>query len=532
MRTQDVTFSKGDLFNIDVVQKWNYSQLRKEPQMTKLVNEILARLNDPSKGDSAIKPATKFVELCVKNKINSKMLSILDRQLHAKDTAFQIAENKANFVRWNKWDFNSDVFVHHYEEAKYLLNSPLGNQMKIFKDPIIMQDHLPGILVAGQWTSIQAVQDQFEIKYLPKFKEKFMVLKGTEDVYTFLDNGRGLQEHNPYTAETLSCPLTRLSDDEFDRTWIEAMKFKRTDDERSDDSRTFIFQIVSSYITNSQNNNAMELLYRRKHPWIRVICGRENPEFGTKKGDVFEIGFGWTAPSKLVAKTTEGRFRVNGDLWNFKTAEQRVVTNIAITPEEADEILQYILGFHSRNIHPSKADDKIAFNLWSQNCSAFVHHIAKKAGVHAPTQIYLTELIARISPNWLKAIGRGFLSVKSGVKSAFSAVVPSFINKPLTWAIHMIRDIGLSIANFVLVRPFSLISLALGGGSGAVGREFTRNAHVKVPLGSRLNFKNFFSLRRFHYHLPGILQEWQRKQPSTVIYKDTVKLSIVPPQES
>ena len=59
-----------------------------------------------------------------------------------------------------------------------------------------------------------------------------------------------------------------------------------------------------------------------------------------------------------------------------------------------------------------------------------------------------------------------------------------------------------------------------------------RDPNKHKEISARLNkTKHFFSLKRFSYHLPGILQEWQRQQPSTVIYKDPVKLSVVPPLE-
>ncbi len=507
---------------------------KKEPnKVIEIGQEILNQLKQ--KGSETVRPlAEKFISLCVKNKINSAQVNVLDRYLHGQDHAFQIAENKANFARWQKWGFNPQVLIEHYDVAKYLLESPLGNQMKIFEDPIIMNNDKPGILVEGKWASFEDIMNHFEIKFLPEYKEKFMVHKESGTVYTFLGNGGGLQKHNPYTAETLDHPITRLTEEEFERTLAVAQKFVREGETIPDPKRTFVFQIVSSYVTDSQNNNAMELLYRKKHPWIRVICGRDNEEYGTKKGDVFEIGFGWSSPSKLPAKTTKGRFRTE-DLWNYNTkAKKRVVTNIAITPEEAQGMFKYIMEFHKHNIRPGKKDDKIAFNLWSQNCSAFVHYIAKQANIKVPTKIFLTDLIKRISPDWIKLVGRNIkaaaLAVKSDVK-LIASLLPGLVTDPLVWASRTIQNMGLTIGSFVVSKPVEAISVAVGGAAGDSGRAFTDNAQEKKVLGPRLTAtKNFFSLKRFFYHLPGILQEWQLEQKeATVVYQNPVKLSVVPP---
>jgi hypothetical protein len=479
--------------------------------------------------------AFKFISICEKKKIKSQLVNILDRKLHAKDHVFQIAEHKTNFARWQKWGFNEEVFANFYESAKYLLESPLGNQMKIFHDPILLEEGQPGILVEGSWVSLEEIRKEFEIKFLPEFREKFMVHKNTGEVFTYLGNGRGLQKHNPYTVENLDHPITRLTETEFQETFAVAQKFLREGETESNPERTFIFQIVSSYVTNSCNNNAMEILYRKKHPWMRIVCGKNNPEVGIKRGDVYEIGFGWTAPSKLPAKTTKGRFR-SEDLWNYNTSvKQRIVTNIPISQTEAQEMLKYAMEFHKSNLHPVEKDDKIAFNLWSQNCSAFVHYISKKAeGVNAPTKIYLTDLLQRISPDWLQYIGSKAklvaTTVKNDIKFA-SSFVPTVIRQPIEWAIKQIKMIGQSIASFVLSKPVEAVSIVIGGAAGEQGRAFTENANEKKVLGPRLAAsENFFSLRRFFYHLPGILQEWQLKQLSTVIYKNPVKLTVVPPK--
>lgn len=518
--------------NADFLKRLNSSWSVDRQSVNQAAHSVLSQLES----NKSVKPlADQLLAICSKKKIASKELNILDHALHAQDHQFQTNENKADFVRWQKWGLDQQVYLIHHDFAKYLLESPLGNQMKIFVDPIIMRDGLPGILVEGEWSSYEALQERFEIKFLPEYREKFMVEKATQRVFTFLGNGAGLQHHHPYKETSLKHPITRLTEEEYERTLEVAQRFRRDRETEADPNRTFIFQIVSSYITDSQNNNAMELLYRRQHPWIRVICGRDNEQYGTKKGDVFEIGFNRNGPRTLPGKTTRGRFRTE-DLWNYNTkTKQRVVTNIPISPEEAEGMLKYILEYHLANIDPKcPCEDKVAFNLLSQNCTAFVHYLAKQAGIRVPTKIFLTDLIQEISPNWLKAIGRVFksiaLAIKAVVKTVSSWTLPKFIRTPISGLITIISKLVRSIMSFIVGRPLQVVSVTVGNGLGETGRAFTDSPERKATFGSRFwKLKNLFTLRTFYYHLPGVLQGWQREQASTVIYENPVKLSVVPP---
>lgn len=468
----------------------------------------------------------RFIVLCQKNKVKSPLVNELDRVLHADENEnnFLISENIKNFSRWQKWGFGKDDFVNHYKSVKYLLESPLGNQLKIFENPLIELNNQLGILVEGSWVSIEEIENRFEIKYLPEFREKFMVHKQSGEVYTYLGNGKGLQEHNPYTEMTLEHPITSLSEEEYNEVLASARNFLRKGETHPDPERTYILQIVSSYVTDSWNNNVMEWLYRRKHPYMRVVCGSDNQEYKTKKGDVFEIGFGWNAPSLFPGKTIKGRFRTE-DLWNYNTkAKKRYVTNIPISQDEAQNMLKYILEFHLNNICASRKTDRIAFNLWAQNCSAFIHYIAKQADVDVPTKIYLKDLLVRISPDSLKFVGNRLSEVYSKTKKIAACIFPKLICVPFTWALEIMKKLGEKIGLFIISPPVTAVSMAVGGASGDEGRAFTDKAHEKKVLGVRIGQKEKY------YHLPGLLQEWQINQASTVVYHNPVKLTVVPPK--
>lgn len=440
-----------------------------------------------------------------------------------------------DFNRWKQWGFKPEIFQNHYEFAKFLLESPLGNQMKIFTDPIIMVDEQPGIIVEGEWASFEEIKDRFEVHYSSEHGQKFMRDKQSHEIYTFLGNGQGLQKHNPYTEEKLT-PLLKLNLEEYERTLEMAGKFVRegeldeTREEKNKD-RTFILQIVSSYIDGA-NTNASELLTRRQHTWIRLIAGEDDSDLGIMKGDVFEMGYEWDSPYKLPALTTQGRFR-SEDLWNYIRPKERVVTNIAVTQEEMYKIVDYMQSYQRE---ATENGQKIAFNYFRQNCSAFVHHAVKQAGIHVPTKIVLTALIEEISPDWMKAIGSFFSQAGSKIKEGIKSSV-NWLPNPLlevgNKGVNAAYKVAYTTCDTLGVAGTSLFSFILGGAMGQKALAFSKHPQDRKELiPTLLRPKNFFSMKKFYYHLPGKFQEWQRLQPSTAIYRynddDPNKIAVVP----
>lgn len=500
-----------------------------------IMNQLSLRRQPGGVGDDAEikKLAERFLQVSTKKKTATKEIDLLDRQLHSALGDYTTPSNKKDFARWKQWGFNSEIFQNHFEFAKFLLETPLGSQMKIFNDPIVMKGSVPGIIVEGEWASIEQIKSRFEASYSAEYSQKFIVDKHTKEIYTFLDNGRGLQKHCPYGEEKLT-PIVTLNEEEYARTLDAAQKFVRTGEssevqEEKNEERTFILQIVSSYVDGT-NINATKLLTQSKHVWLRLIAGKDDSNLGIKKGEVFEIGYEWDSPYKLPALTTKGRFR-SEDIWNYVRTKERLVTNIAITQDEMHKIVDYTLGYKKEI---KENGQKIAFNYFRQNCSAFVHYAAKQAGIKVPTKILLTDVIKEISPDWMKAIGRGFLQVKSGIKGAIKFSV-SWLPNPLLVAgktvVHAIYWVAHAILDAIGAASVSCVSFFLGGAFGQRALAFTKNFEQRKKLNpTLLQMKNFFSMKKFYYHLPGKLQKWQRAQKeATVIYKNPVKFTAVVP---
>ena len=64
----------------------------------------------------------------------------------------------------------------------------------------------------------------------------------------------------------------------------------------------------------------------------------------------------------------------------------------------------------------------------------------------------------------------------------------------------------------------------LGGLSGYGGEAFDSKDGKVVPPAWKV--KNWFKLSSYSYNLPGMIQDWQKQQPSTVIFKNPVRLAV------
>ena len=494
-------------------------------EVTELLLQKLSSLEPSEERVALADLGNKFIKRYSNSKDLQKTMIRVDRALleYRAEEGYFHPKNSNDFTKWKRYGFPEEVFHQYPEFVQYLLTTPLASQMKVTRDEICVMDDEPKVLVESRWTSRDEIQERFSCEDAPDFNERFFVEKTTRRVFTYLDNGEGLQPHHPF-RDVQPKPISRLNDEDYDRTIEMARRFVRigeeglTDAEHAElnEDRNFSLQIVSSYV-DGPDTNATELLQRRKHPWIRVVCGRDNPELGTQKGDVIEVGFGWSKKPFLPGIALTGRFR-NEDLWNYQPAKERVVTNIAITPEEAREIYQYTMRYHADSLNLGR---QIGFNLGEQNCSAFVHYAVKAAGVEVPTQSTVNDIIKKVSPNWMKMIWRGAANIKAKTYHR----LPS----PLKMVAEKVGRFVMKIIDFIFAPLSNFLLFLVGGAFGENGRAFVESEQEDQEMQPPLRIQSMWvNLRNRKLHLPGILQEWQRKQPSTVIYQNPTKLSIVP----
>lgn len=456
--------------------------------------------------------ATKLIS--VHGKKYSPILVELDRQIHS-DHKYQVAENIDDFTRWSRWGFGKEFFSKHYDFVRFLLDTPLGSQMKLFNSDDFVHDgrmvsiveNEPAILVEGTLTKFSDLKKRFKVG---QFRGENVIITTTKpvQVYTYLENGQGLQPHHPYVSNTPTA-VARLTENAFQRTMESAQKFYPNPVDTKE--YPHILQIVSSEI-DGMNTNLTNLLTKPKHPWIRVILGHDVEHL--KRGDIIDVGFGWTKQSVLPGMTSKGRFRCM-DLWNYKSAKKRVVTNIPIERETAVK-LRALVQEHQANA--IQLGQELGFNLFRHNCTSFLNAV----GCIVPnsnfeTRIELKELIAKVSPDWLRKIGSIMMTGANTVINATSKL-PRFITFPL----EKIRDVFLRVLDFILAIPINLFAYLTGGALGKEAPTFEKG-RVVGPQVLRT------SLNKFYYYLPGMLQLWQRKKDSTVYFEKPGTLAVAPP---
>ncbi|SCA63355.1 hypothetical protein SCG7086_AP_00190 [Chlamydiales bacterium SCGC AG-110-P3] len=490
------------------------------------------------------KAFARIGDLCInkhqRNVRMTKQLKALDRILvqFREENPLQHTANKQALAKWERYGFRQDVFFDHPEFAEWLLSTPVASQMKVTRDDIELVEGIPALRVEGELFPFSLLQERFSVETAPAFKEKFIVDRRTRDVYTYLDNGLGLQKHHPYLA-TLPAPISTLSEADYQTTLDMARRHIRAEEmdlsaeERAsrNEGRDFILQIVSSKVSGS-DTNATTLLYQRKHPWLRVIAGRDNPDLGTKKGEVYDFGFGWKGgAAALPFMTKQGQFRIL-DLWNYKTPEERVVTNCAISETEVRDLFEYSSKYHRDSTNLGR---HIGFNLTEQNCSVFVRYGAKIVGIKVPTEIKITALIARIAPEWMKQARRKITEVGGEIGSLldrFTAWIPDPVKAAVTLPVKKVHAFATWIFDKCAATFLAIGRFLAGGAFGEPGRAFVQageeSRNIEPPLWNPL--RNF-SLSDYKINLPAILQEWQLNQAGTVVYDRPVKLSIVPPVE-
>jgi hypothetical protein len=509
-------------------------------QISKMAEFIKDKLcnADASNRHQYLELANAFSKRYSNDRIGSSVAKIFDRTISPlrNDSIFFHKDNQAAYTKWLKYGMPGDIYRKHPEFCSFLETSGLLSQMKVTKNAPFEVDGEVAIIVNGETMRWSQIKTDFEVVESPLYGEKFIVHKNTRDVYTYLDNRKGLQIHHPYITELN--PTSVLTEEEYNQVLGKAREFVRPGEENIpseqleelNKDRTFIIQLVSSKVAGP-DTNAHNLLYKRKHPYLRLIVGKDIPEKGLRKGDVIEVGFGWKNKVTIPFVSTQGQFR-SPDVWEYINSDQKVVTNMPVTHAEAKALSDFTLKYHRDAKNLGK---DIGFNLAKQNCSSYVRTALNEAGIKVPTEISLKELVRKISPDWVKKVA---VQVQYAEKVA---------RKLTSWTIMMlprqVKNALLKVAaaveqlykNFLeMVAAFTLapVGVVLGGGVGNGGAAFVPQEGKEKDLKPTFsNWKNWFRISSYNFNLPGVLQEWQEKQASTVIYDKPVKLTIVPSTE-
>jgi hypothetical protein len=417
--------------------------------------------------------------------------------------------------KWKRYGFDPKLYDKYPDFQKFLFRTPLASQMKLCRDQITELQGEPAILVEGKWVTFKSLQDRFEMKYSPKYRESLIQEKTSGRIYTYLDRGLGLVPHNPFT-DACSSPISLLSKADYDKTLSTAKTFNRTKDQSKEYDH--IIQVVTNCAHDWKDQHPLtgglaELFMRPKHPYLRWI----NP-----KGEVYEVGYCSNKIKPLAILATQVGYFRSPDLWEYKQSDERLVTSIPATEEEVKKLSEYTQFFMSGKPEFGQAP---AFHPTKQNCSTFVKSAVKYAtGLDLSEELNLDQILQKIAPPCLRQLGLYLQKGKNWITAKMIQLLPTCIYRCYHWVVEKIKKIG----NLIIAFHLSLMTGVLGNAKGTTGRAFsteTPSARFTPPLKT---WRNWFDLSQYRVYCPGALQEWQRLQPSTEIYKNNIKLAITP----
>lgn len=387
-------------------------------------------------------------------------------------------------VLWEAYGIPTPQAKQYPEIANWLRISSIGRQM-MWAGGKVSWSSSPSILVEGKWTPLTEVMKRFSL--VTQYGVKALQ-DGSGQYYCYLGNGRGLEPHNPFWD--IEKPVFQLNPDEMELVVATAQKFAPKE------GATCILQIVSGYIEPG-SSNAAKFLLGAQHPYIRLISA---------DGSVRQMGFGFdrSAPF-LPLSSTQGRFS-SPDPWEYKGVEERVVTNIPISEEELQKCLAFTQQYQQ--------EDRAGFHILRQNCCWYVHNVCKLAGVSVESSISFREFLWRLLPNWLRNVCSLLSRILSGIPPCLGTKVQVLTE---------------GLCAFVL----SWIALVLGNGSGRGGVRIEVDPQERVLCAPLRSLSTWVDLGQYTLHHPTMVQEWQRKQASTVVYENPTRpCCIFPPMGS
>lgn len=440
------------------------------------------------------------------------------RLLAGENKHFTLKENSISFKKWEGYGFDPEIFYDHPEFVEFLFRSTLASQIKVTRDvPKIIHGE-PAIRMGEGWLTFTKLRENFEMRYRPEYADKALFHKQTGQVFTYLDTGEGLTQLDPF-KNAMKKPVSRLSNYEYEKTLEVAKKFVRDgenieDRQENNKDRSYIMQIVTSedeckVEKNPLLKNFYQLFFKAKHPYMRLI----DPE-----GKVYISGFGVFKENMYWAMQTDpGRIR-SPDAWEYKTSPKKYVTNIAVTPEEANKLRDYTSDCINEDKTP------VAFNFLKQNCSSFVRNAVEySTGIKVPSELTFARVIATIAPNYIKIPVNGVCGIVTFSFRPVKWITPKFIQK----AVGACGKGYLCIHRATIAFRLALLSLCVGGIQGKRGRALMPTLETKEMAVPQRRLSHWIDLSYYKFNCPSLVQEWQKMHnESTVVYKNPIKLTI------
>jgi len=420
-----------------------------------------------------------------------------------------VSVDEKRIAKWQVYGFPLSFYYKNPDFTDFLFESRLLSQMKITKINELrpVKDDLK-MMVEGHWMKGHEILKQFEIREDPTHHETFIFRKKTNQVYTYVDTNQGLIPFHPY-HEGLKTPISLISPEDYLKFLKNAHKFVRENEQdlskkdkiKKNQTRTCILQIVTSRLNEETphyflTKNAYHLI-DCKHNWLRLI---EPASIGAK---VYGISYGWeTRPHKSL-EIVKGRF-FSIDPWEYR-ASKKIVTSIAISVEELKKLKAFLKKYVNHQT-------PTGFNILGQNCTFAVKVWVKKAiGIHIPTEISFTQLIKKIMPDIFNDLIRQMNKIMNSfiqiIKAKWLKKIWNKINKKLK-----------TLQQAAIALSLTLLSFLLGATTRFKQQEFLLFSPQNQTFQTLFTKKYLYQLQQHQYHLPFVIENWQKQQASTVTY--------------
>jgi hypothetical protein len=441
----------------------------------------------------------------------------LDHRSTDRGAEYVMPENRKALAKWKEAQFNEAIFRTYTDFIQFCFRTPLFNQMKATNRwaPQEMNEDA-AIRLEGKWQKFRDIKGQFEGRYAPLYNEKFLYKKDTMEVYTFTDTDEGLKPFHPYlfsnsgvsiAEETpYSHSIATLTEKEYQciHAWSKLYPARES---TKNEVRPHVLQLVTNYYQKSW----FDFLRGPKHGYFRVIKPRPSIEGGG--ADVFEIGFvlrhrDWRRP----LRSEPGFFR-SPDTYATVPADKRFVTHIPMTQREAIDLKKHVFT------HINKAlqfGEPAEFNFWSQNCVCFLSAAVNKVlKIVVPTEAHFADIIRlHIIPELSPTISEIAVTIRGFMRK----ITPRFIS-------YLVEKVQ-KIFNACIALVLTFVTRLLGAGEGKAGERFQTIRRTGSTLFERV--PNWFDFSRFVFHIPGVMQNWQKNIGSTYIFDRSVKFDFVP----
>ena len=257
-------------------------------EVKKVVAFLKKALLERESSEAALKLSNALIVRYGTDKSVEKILRVFDREVRpyrSNPSIYLHPENDLQFSKWTRASQPHEIFHQFPEFAEFLHQSKLLSQIKITRETLQILDGEPAILVEGDWMKASEMRERFKVEDSERYGTRFIIDAKTNDVYTYLDNRRGLQKYHPY--QTLGTPICSLEEAEIKAIQTKANEFVRPEEKTLPQEelcllnakRPFTMQIVTSYIENGDSNFS-ETLRNPQHAYLRLVAGRRSRSSG------------------------------------------------------------------------------------------------------------------------------------------------------------------------------------------------------------------------------------------------------------